>query len=180
MATGDIRMNILSNATIAISKGCKSMRGPAIFSVLSSPANWSGAIVDILSRVNTERFPLSLRGLPASSRCASSGFRPSRSYHLSTGSHGLPSRQNISCCVDITIMVRPAHRTYPISDRQIEVVEYILAVEALFTGWVPAINLNQRAPVPLSFVFKLAQELAPSNIANRLGEGTVLHHIFNR
>jgi len=37
-------MNNLSNATIAISKGCKSMRGPAIFSVLSSPANWSGAI----------------------------------------------------------------------------------------------------------------------------------------
>src|SRR6266699_4547226 len=96
MAIRDIRMNILSNATIAISKGCKSMRGPAIFSVLSSPANWSGAIVDILSRVNTERFPLSLRGLP------------------------------------------------------------------------------------VSFVFKLAQELAPSNIANRLGEGTVLHHIFNR
>src|SRR5215472_13764915 len=46
-------------------------------------------------------------------------------------------------------------------------------------GRVPAINLDQAAPVPLGLVFQVPHELAPTHISDRLGKGGMLHHVLD-
>ncbi len=45
-------------------------------------------------------------------------------------------------------------------------------------AWIPLINLNDGSTVPLSFVDKLARELAPVDIANCFSEFSILGHVF--
>jgi hypothetical protein len=46
--------------------------------------------------------------------------------------------------------------------------------------WIPPVNLDQRASVPLRLVFQLTHQLAPAHIADGLGEGMVSEHVFHR
>ena len=46
-------------------------------------------------------------------------------------------------------------------------------------GRVPAINLDQAAPIPLGLVFQLPHELAPTHISDGLGKGGMLHHVLD-
>src|SRR2546423_455062 len=48
------------------------------------------------------------------------------------------------------------------------------------TGWVPPINLDHHAPVPLRLIFELAHKLAPAHVGNRLGERGMGHHVLDR
>ena len=48
-----------------------------------------------------------------------------------------------------------------------------------FRAWKPAIDLNQFSPVPLAFIGKLANQFAPTRIANGKSKFMVLHHIFD-
>src|SRR5947199_4679787 len=50
---------------------------------------------------------------------------------------------------------------------------------ACFTGWVPAVYLDEGASVPLGFVFQLTHEAAPTDIANRLCQLVVFQHPFH-
>ena len=53
-------------------------------------------------------------------------------------------------------------------------------VEAPLRGRVPAIDLDERASVPPGLVVQLAHELAPSHVADTLGERVVLAHVLDR
>ena len=42
------------------------------------------------------------------------------------------------------------------------------------------VDLDERSPVPVGLVFQLAHELAPSHIADTLGQAVVLEHVLDR
>src|SRR5215813_78632 len=41
---------------------------------------------------------------------------------------------------------------------------------------IPTVHLDECAPVPVGFVFQLADELPPANFVNGLGQRRMLHH----
>src|SRR4051794_19046914 len=52
-------------------------------------------------------------------------------------------------------------------------------VETALRGRIPRVNLDERATVPLSFVFELTHKLTPSHIRDGLSKCVVLYHIFD-
>ena len=77
-------------------------------------------------------------------------------------------------------MVGAALRACPLSGIQIKGLKHMTTDRARLAGWIPAVYLDQRASVPLSFVLQLSEELAPSHISDRLGKCRVLHHMLDR
>src|ERR1700676_2360619 len=55
----------------------------------------------------------------------------------------------------------------------------MLAVRAGFRRGEEAVNLDQGSSVPLAFVFQLADELSPSDIADGFRKTVVLHHVLD-
>lgn len=47
-----------------------------------------------------------------------------------------------------------------------------------FRAGIPLINLNYGSTVPLSFIGKLANQLAPISIANCFSKFSILNHVF--
>src|SRR6266568_260126 len=66
---------------------------------------WYAFYIDILPMGKPRGLPLSRAGFPASRRPARIGFHRSWSYSLSTGSHRKPCGQNVTCGIDITVML---------------------------------------------------------------------------
>jgi hypothetical protein len=70
----------------------------------------------------------------------------------------------------ISLVERAAIGTDPLARGEVKVSKDILADMARFRGREPLIDLHQGAPVPPGLVAKLPDELAPTHVANRLGE----------
>jgi hypothetical protein len=45
--------------------------------------------------------------------------------------------------------------------------------------WVALVNFDERASIPVGFVFQLPQEFPPSDIADRFGQAVVLSHLLD-
>jgi hypothetical protein len=76
-------------------------------------------------------------------------------------------------------MVHPTFRTFPLSDIQRQFIDNMSTISTPFRAWKPAVDFNQFSPIPLAFVGKLANQFAPTSIANRKSEFMVFHHIFD-
>ena len=70
-----------------------------------------------------------------------------------------------------------AFGTGPLAHVQRHLCHGVPAVAASLAGGIPAVDADQRAPVPLRLVSQLPQELRPAGISNRLGQMSVLLHV---
>src|SRR6266702_2565590 len=52
-------------------------------------------------------------------------------------------------------------------------------IETALRGGIELINLDERSPIPLSFVCELTHKLTPSHIRDGLGKCVVLYHILD-
>ncbi len=55
----------------------------------------------------------------------------------------------------------------------------MLASTTGLRGWIEPINLDQDSSIPLGFVFQLADQFTPSDIANRFCKAMVLDHVLD-
>ncbi len=53
------------------------------------------------------------------------------------------------------------------------------AVKAAFTGWIPLVNFDEGASIPLCFILKLRHKLAPSHFRDGFAQAAVLHHVLD-
>src|SRR5260370_39433705 len=53
-------------------------------------------------------------------------------------------------------------------------------VKAAFGGWVPLVDFDKVASIPLGFVFQLGHELTPTDITDRFTQLMVLDHVLHR
>ena len=53
----------------------------------------------------------------------------------------------------------------------------IPTLRALLTGWIPTINVDQCAPIPMRFILELSDKLRPACITDGLRQTTVFLHI---
>src|SRR5260221_1129926 len=53
------------------------------------------------------------------------------------------------------------------------------AAGAAFGTGIPAVDRDQRAPVPGRFVFQLPHQFAPARVANRFGERVIANHVLD-
>ena len=69
----------------------------------------------------------------------------------------------------VALVRDPAVGADPFSHRQVQLLQHVPARRAALSGREEAVDLDQKAPVPRGLVAKLPGELAPTDIANRLG-----------
>src|SRR2546423_11067327 len=65
------------------------------------------------------------------------------------------------------------------TDIKCQGVEHMTTIETALRGRIPLVNLDERSPIPLSFVFELSHKLTPSYIRDGLGKLVVLYHILD-
>src|SRR2546423_15069636 len=65
------------------------------------------------------------------------------------------------------------------TDIKCQGVEHMTTIETALRGRIPLVNLDERSPIPLSFVFELSHKLAPSHIRDGLRKFVVLYHILD-
>jgi hypothetical protein len=82
--------------------------------------------------------------------------------------------------IDVTIMDGPTCGAGPLTDIQRKGVEKMPTIGTAFRGGKPAVNLDQMAPIPRSFILQLRHELTPPNVRDRLGKRVILDHVFHR
>src|SRR6266571_2379514 len=104
---------------------------------------------------------------------------PNRSYIASTGRRREPLGQNVSSGIDITIVCHAAFGTSPLTNIQHERIEHVFTRAASFTGGIPLIDLDERAPIPLALVLQLSHQLGPTNITNRFCQFVILDHVLD-
>src|SRR6266852_4861521 len=136
------------------------------------------SFLDILPMGKPRGLPLSRVGFPASRRRARFGFHRTWSYSLSTGRHRKPCGQHIFRSIDITVMLDAALGTCPGTDIKRQGVKHVTTVETTLRGRIPLVNLDERSPIPLSFVFELTHKLTPSHIRDSLRKCVVLDHVL--
>src|ERR1700730_15808016 len=124
-------------------------------------------------------YPPSRVGFPTSRRCACASFRPSRSDHLSTGRSCESHSQNVLCSIDITVMSYATFGTCPMTNIKRKRVENMTTSETALRGGIPLVNLDERSPIPLSFVCELPHKLTPSHIRDGFRKLVVLYHILD-
>ncbi len=73
--------------------------------------------------------------------------------------------------------IEPHSGACPLADTQGHFRRNMSAVATPLAGWVPAVDPNQRAPVPPGFVRQLPHEFRPACVADRFRQGAVLFHI---
>jgi len=49
-----------------------------------------------------------------------------------------------------------------------------------FRAGVELVNLDERAPIPVGFIFQLTDEFTPAHVTNGFGKAMVLDHILDR
>src|SRR6266852_4744789 len=135
--------------------------------------------IDILPMGKPRGLPPSRVGFPASQRRARFGFHRTWSYSLSTGRHRKPCGQHIFRSIDITVMLDAALGTCPGTDIKRQGVKHVTTVETTLRGRIPLVNLDERSPIPLSFVCELSHKLTPSHIRDGLGKCVVLYHVLD-
>src|SRR5258707_6624254 len=108
------------------------------------------------------------------------GHGPSRSYRLSTGVHRASHGKNILRGIDISIMPDPTCRTRPLAHVQGQGVKHVPAGVATLGTGIPAVNLDQRAPIPGRFVLQLPPQLAPPDVTDGLGERVIADQVLDR
>src|SRR5712691_5346067 len=133
----------------------------------------SPSSIDILPMGKPRGLPPSRVGFPASRRCACASFRPSRSDHLSTGRSCESHSQNVLCRIDIAVMGYATFGTCPMTNIKRKRVKHMTTVETTLRGRIPLVNLDERSPVPLTFVFELTHKLTPSHIRDGLRQFVV-------
>ena len=101
------------------------------------------------------------------------------SYSPSLRSHGLPSRQNILCCVFIAVMVAATLGTTPLAHGQRQALDDVATVETPLARWIETITHQQLSPVPSAFVSQKLSELSKRGIRDRFCEAVVSHHAAN-
>ena len=67
----------------------------------------------------------------------------------------------------------------PVTNIKCQGVKHMTTSETALRGGIPLVNLDERSPVPLSFVLELPHKLAPSHIRDGLGKLVVLYHILD-
>ena len=78
-------------------------------------------------------------------------------------------------------MCMSAHRARPFSYREVfRATPYALAITTELRRRKEPIDYNDLLAVPLSFVFELSAELAPTRVLYGLGELMVFYHILWR
>src|SRR6056297_1476290 len=97
--------------------------------------------------------------------------------HLSTSSEGLPGPEYVGCRVLVAVVFCVAPLAGPAAHAEGHLVCDVPADAAPLRGGEPAVHLHERAPVPLGFVFELADDLAPTRPGDGAGEAVVLHHV---
>src|SRR5262249_13830341 len=105
------------------------------------------------------------------------GRGPHWSYRLSTGIHRASHGKHVLRGVDIPVVPDPALWTRPLPYIKWQRVEDVpTGMAALGTG-IPAVDPDQGPPVPVRFVFQLADQLAPAHVTHALGQRGIAHHI---
>ncbi|GET43358.1 hypothetical protein MiSe_81800 [Microseira wollei NIES-4236] len=93
--------------------------------------------------------------------------------------HGVSCRQNVSRCVDVPVVVRPAVGAVPFSDTQRQRLDNVTATSTGFGTGEPSVNLHPGSTIPLGFVFELAYQFPPTCIRNLSCQFGVFHHVLD-
>src|SRR5262245_29553564 len=76
-------------------------------------------------------------------------------------------------------MLDPAGGTRPLPSRQIKGVEEMAASITAFRAGVPAVHLDQGAPISGRLVLQLAHEPASARIVDGFGQRMIAHQVFD-
>ncbi|GAP96935.1 hypothetical protein NIES2104_34820 [Leptolyngbya sp. NIES-2104] len=104
---------------------------------------------------------------------------PFRSYVRSTDFHRKPCGKNVLCRVDISVMVHPTVWAVPLTNIQRQLFNDVPTVATSLRTRKPAVNLDQRATIPIALVFELFDQLSPTCVTDREGKFSVLHHVLH-
>jgi hypothetical protein len=104
---------------------------------------------------------------------------PIRSYVRSTDCHRVSHGQDITCSVDVAVMVHPTLWALPLSNLQRQPLDYVTTVSAALRAGEPTVNFHQSSTIPLAFVFQLPHQLTPPGITDGTSETVVFDHIFH-
>ena len=103
---------------------------------------------------------------------------PIRSYVCSTDFDRKPCGKNILCGVDISVMVCATIRAAPFTNIQRQFFNDVTTLAASLRTRKPSVNLDQRATVPVTLVFKLPDQLTPTCVTDRKSKLPILDHIL--
>ena len=95
---------------------------------------------------------------------------------ISPCGHGVSRRQNIECCVLVSIVYSPAFRAAPLADRQWKSIYGVPAVVTPFAGGEEAIHFHKCFPIPLTLVLQEPPEQGHRGIVERASNAVVLDH----
>ena len=76
-------------------------------------------------------------------------------------------------------MLNTATRTIPFANIQPQLFDGVAASMAALGTREPALNLDQRSPVPVALIFKLSHQLTPASIADSLSQLMVFYHVLH-
>ncbi len=99
---------------------------------------------------------------------------------LPIGSTARESGENVSCGIDISVVVCPTIWAVPLPVIKRQFIDNMTAVSTAFRTGKPSVNLYQCATIPLTFVLQLTNQLAPATISNRLSQLVIFHHVLHR
>jgi peptidoglycan hydrolase-like protein with peptidoglycan-binding domain len=104
---------------------------------------------------------------------------PIRSYVRSTDCHRKPCGEYVLCGVDIPVMVSFTLRAIPFPNIQRQLFNNVTKIATSLRTRKPSVNLDQSATIPITLVFKLSDQFAPTSIANGKGKFPILHHVLH-
>src|SRR4028118_709902 len=88
------------------------------------------------------------------------------------------SGKNVLCGVDISVIVCATIRAVPFTNIQRQFFNDVTALAASLRTRKPSVNLDQRATVPVTLVFKLPDQLTPTCVTDRKSKLPILDHIL--
>src|SRR5262245_39724885 len=109
------------------------------------------------------------------------GRSPRGSCRLSTAVHREPHGKDVLRSVDLPVVpdTAPRIRADPLAHVPRQHLVDVAASMAPLRTVIPAINLNQRAPIPRRLVLQLAHYLTPANVADALGQLQIANHVLD-
>ncbi len=73
----------------------------------------------------------------------------------------------------------PAFRARPLTDSKRKRVEDMPTIETALTGWIPLVDFDQLAPIPLCLICELRDKFRPAHIRDSLAEFGILDHVLD-
>jgi hypothetical protein len=104
---------------------------------------------------------------------------PGRSHSGSTGCDRPPGGQDVTGRIDVPIMAYPTSGASPLANVQRQPVEQVPTGATGLTRWIPSVNHNHTAAIPVNLVLQHRPELGPRRVRDGTRQVPMSHHVTN-